>query len=366
MSDFIKALSIFLGTIIGVGIFGLPYVASKSGFFVLFLYFLFIGTVAIVIHLIVGDIVLGTKEKHRFPGYVYQYLGKNWGRVSVTAMCFGLFGAQLAYLVIGGSFLQGLTGSCFNSFVYVLVFFILGSTLIYKGIKGIALTEFLIVLLFFLLLLIFGIKTMPHFQVSNLWQFDFKYLILPYGIVVFALWGSAILPELKEVLGGQRRILRKVIYSGIIISIIAYLLFTIFVFGVSGKTTTEDAFSGLGLGVANLGFIFGLITCFSSFIALGLTLKKIFIYDMHWSKNISFLVSAFVPLFLFLVGFRQFIDIINLTGALAVGLEGIIVVLLYRAYLKKKLNIRMNPLYFLISVFFFLGVIAEIYYMFFA
>ena len=33
--DFFKALSVFLGTVIGVGIFGLPYVASKAGFFLL-------------------------------------------------------------------------------------------------------------------------------------------------------------------------------------------------------------------------------------------------------------------------------------------------------------------------------------------
>jgi len=371
MSNFIKALSVFVGTIIGVGIFGLPYVASKSGFLVLLFYFLVIGAVGLVIHLIFGDIIVGTKEKHRFPGYVYKYLGKRWGRASLISMCFGLFGAQLAYLIIGGTFLQGLMGSVLGSniLIYVLIFFALASYLIYRGIKGIALAEFLIAILFFVLLLFFCFWAVPQVNPLNLFNFDFDYFILPYGIVIFALWGSSILPEVKEILKGKRKDLRKVIFSGILISFATYLLFAGLVVGISGSLTSEDAFSGLtnklGTGIIKLGYLFGLITCFSSFISLGLTQKKIFFYDIRISKNISWLISAFIPLILFLIGLRQFIQIIGLTGALSVGMEGFIVILLYRAYLKKKYSRKMNPAYFLLSLFFLFGVIAQIFYMFF-
>jgi len=43
---FLKALAVFLGTVIGVGIFGLPFVASKAGFFIVLFYFLFIILIA--------------------------------------------------------------------------------------------------------------------------------------------------------------------------------------------------------------------------------------------------------------------------------------------------------------------------------
>jgi len=370
MSNFVKALSVFVGTIIGVGIFGLPWVAAKSGFFVLLSYFLLIGAVALVIHLIVGDIIIGTKEKHRFPGYVYKYLGKRWGRISLVSMCFGLFGAQLAYLIIGGTFLQGLMpvlGS--NILIYVLIFFAFASFLIYRGTKGIAWAEFVIVGLFFALLLFFSVWAVPQVDVSNLFKVDFNYLILPYGIVVFALWGSAILPEVKEILKGNRKQLRKVIFSGLLIAAITYLLFAGLVAGISGSLTSEDAFAGLvdklGTGIVRLGYIFGLVTCFSSFIALGLTLKKIFHLDMRLPKFVSWSIAAFLPLILFLLGLRQFIQIISFTGALAVGLEGFIVILLYRTFLRKKHSRKMNPAYFLLSLFFVFGVIAQIFYMFF-
>ena len=108
MSAFWKALSVFVGTIIGVGIFGLPWVASKSGFLILLFYFLILAIVAIVVHLMLGDVIVKTPGKHRFPGYVKKYLGPRWGRVALIGICFGLFGAQLAYLLVGGGFLFNL------------------------------------------------------------------------------------------------------------------------------------------------------------------------------------------------------------------------------------------------------------------
>jgi tyrosine-specific transport protein len=369
MSNFLKALSVFVGTVIGVGIFGLPWVAFKSGFFVLIFYFLIVGSAGLVIHLLLSDIIIGTKGRHRFPGYAYLYLGKNWGRIAFLAMCFGLSGAQLAYLIIGGTFLGGLFSPFFGESILipVLIFFTISSLLIYKGIKGIALTEFLTIILLFVLFLIFAFQTVPKINFNNYFNFNIKNIILPYGVVTFALWGSSILPEVKEILKGKRRDLRKVIYIGAIIVALAYLLFTAFVYGVSGTQTSEDAFLGLssqlGENIIKFGFIFGLITCFSSFLTLGLTLKKVLIYDMRFSEKLSWLIACFVPLVMFLLGLRKFIDVISLTGALAVGLEGFLMILIYRAFLLKKKR-RMSPLYFLLSLFFFLGVVAEIYYFF--
>ena len=131
MSAFWKALSVFVGTIIGVGIFGLPWVAYKSGFFILLFYFLILGIVAIVVHLMLGDIILKTKGKHRFPGYVKEYLGSYWSRIAFFAICFGLFGSQLAYLVVGGVFLTNLLSPYLGGgiLIYTLIFFALGSLL---------------------------------------------------------------------------------------------------------------------------------------------------------------------------------------------------------------------------------------------
>ncbi|MBU3964238.1 amino acid permease [Patescibacteria group bacterium] len=367
MTAFWKALTVFVSTIIGVGIFGLPWVAAKSGFFVLLGYFLILGTVAILVHLILGEIVVGTKEERRFPGYVKQYLGKRWGTVSFIAMCAGLFGAQLAYLVVGGGFLANILSPYLGGsvLIYVLFFFAIGSLLIYRGIKSICLTEFLILILFLGILVFFVVRALPYINPVNFLQVDLKYIFLPYGVIVFSLWGSAILPEVKEILGKRKKDLRKVIISGIIISAIVYLIFIIAIMGVSGQGTSEDAISGFGSivggNVSRIGFIFGLLTCFSSYLMLGLTLKKIFWYDMKMSEKTSWTVASFVPMAMFLFGAREFINIIGFTGALAGGVEGFTLIFLYRSFVKKKkVGKKMNPLYFLLAIFFVLGMVAEI------
>jgi tyrosine-specific transport protein len=101
---FLKALSVFLGTVIGVGIFGLPFVAQKAGFFVVLGYFLFMVLVAILTHLFFGEVALDTKKIYRLPGYVGEYLGQRWKKLSFFITATGLFGALLAYLIIGGQF----------------------------------------------------------------------------------------------------------------------------------------------------------------------------------------------------------------------------------------------------------------------
>ncbi len=368
MSAFWKALSVFVGTIVGVGIFGLPWVAFKSGFFILLFYFLILGATAIVVHLMLGDVIIKTPGKHRFPGYVKEYLGPHWSKLALITICFGLFGAQLAYLVVGGGFLSNLLSPLLGGsfLIYTLIFFGIGSLFIYKGIRSISLTEFLILLLFFGLLIFFALKACPYIKIEHFSGANLKFLFYPYGIVLFSLWGSAILPEIKEILKGKRKELRKVIISGIIIAVLIYLFFTAVVLGVSGIQTSEDGIAGLSLtlgkGVARAGFIFGLVTCFTSFLTLGLTLKKVFWYDLHLSEKVSWAFAVFVPIVLFLIGFRQFISIIGLTGAFAVGIEGFIMIFLYKDFLKKKFSKKMSPIYLLLSVFFILGIVAEIFH----
>ena len=95
-----------VGTIIGAGIFGLPYAISQSGILLGILYFLLLGGVVMLLHLFFGEFSLRTKAKHRLIGYAEIYLGA-WGRrFAVFAIMFSNVGALLAYILIGGLFLH--------------------------------------------------------------------------------------------------------------------------------------------------------------------------------------------------------------------------------------------------------------------
>ena len=158
--QFFYALATFVGTVIGVGLFGLPYVALKVGFAVVLFYFIFIGIVTALVLLIYGEIILRTEGVHRLPGYAEKYLGI-WGkRVAFLSIVLTLVGALLAYLIVGGGFLFGIFSSLLggNPFIYTLIFFALGTSLVYYGIKSIAKIELSMLILFFALIVVFFIE----------------------------------------------------------------------------------------------------------------------------------------------------------------------------------------------------------------
>jgi amino acid permease len=365
ISKFLKALFVFIGTIIGVGIFGLPRVASESGIILTLFYFILLSILAIIIHLIFAEVCLLTKTKHRFPGYVFKYLGRKWGNLALFSNLFGLYGAQLAYLIIGGSFLNKLLSVYLGGreIYYVLTFFIIGSILIFKGIKSIALSEILINVFFFSILAFLFIEATNYIKLENLLS-PFRFSFYPYGVILFSLWGSAVVPEIKEIVEGKKNPLRRVIIGGIITSAIVYLLFIVLILGVCGKATSEDALSGLSLvfgeNVVRIGYLFGVITCFTSYLTLGLTIKKIFWYDLKIPKSSSFFLAISIPLVLYLIGFKSFILVISLCGAIAIGIEGFIDVFLYKKALKTQLKQKMHSVFYFLPLFLGIGVIMEI------
>lgn len=369
MWNFVKALSIFAGTIIGVGIFGLPYVTMRAGFPVVFFYFLILTGVAIVIHLMYGEVSLATKPLHRLPGLVGEYMGPRWKMFSFWIFMLGLLGALLAYLIVGGGFLTlffspYLGGS---EMIYTLIFWAVGTLLIFQGIKSIAIIETSLLLVFFGLMALFFFKASPIIDIENFKNFDLRFFALPYGVILFSLWGSDMIPEVKEILGKDgRAMMRRVLISGIALAALTYLFFIYIVFGASGSQTSKEGISGLmqvlGNGVIRIGFVFGIITCFTSFLTLGLTLKKGLWYDQGLNPRLAWFLACFLPIFLFLIGLRAFIDIIGLTGAVAIGLTGIIIVLLYKKFLWTKFKRKMNPLFNFLPLFFIIGIFLEIFY----
>jgi amino acid permease len=366
LKDFLFPLSVFMGTIIGVGIFGLPHVALRAGFLTTFIYFILITLAIVIISLRLGEVVTSTQAKHRIPGYISQFLGKKWKKISLPISSLSLFGASLAYLVIGGEFLSQILSIPY--FWSVVIFFLLGSILIFKGIKSISAIELILFLALIIIILLFFFKALPFIELENFTiNPTLAFLGYPFGVILFSLWGVSLIPELKEMVP-QKEKLKKVIITGVVFSSVLYLIYTVAVLGACGKATPPNSLIGfsqkIGGTIVTIGLIFGLITTFTSYIALGLTLKKIFNLDAKISHLNSWLLAVFVPFVLFILGLKNFIDIIGLTGSLLIGGESILILLLYKkfSFLKKK---RFSSfVHYLLLLFIIMGVILEFVYFF--
>ena len=373
--NFLFALSILIGTIVGAGVFGIPYVIAKSGIVPGFFYFFILGGAVLLIHLFFGEIVLRTKGKQRLIGYSQKYLGK-WGKLLITiAVILGVSGALLAYLILAGDFLEILFSPYTNltSFYFSLIFGVVLSYFIFRGIKLIAPTELFTNLLFFLIIFIVFSLCLPKINFSNLSLFNLPDIFLPYGVILFSLIGWSAIPEIVEILktAEEKKSLKKIIISGIVIVIVFYILFAAGIIGITGEKTSTDTLSGLipflGGKIIFFGVLAGLITLADSFLILGLYLRNTFIYDLKISKNLAFLIACGLPLILFLIGFRSFIGTIGFVGTILGAIEGIIIVLIFKKAKtmsdrqpEYSLKIPSILLYFLIAIF-ILGAVSQVF-----
>lgn len=372
---FYLALSILIGSTVGGGIFALPYVIQKSGIIPGLFYFLILGGVILLLHLFFGEIILRTKGSHRLIGYSQKYLG-NKAKILITfSTVFGVVGILLAYIIIGGDFLKIIFSSFSDlpSFYFSLFFWAVLSYFIFRGITIIAPAELLMNIIFIFIIFFIFLVSLPKFNIQNFTLINPSNIFLPYGVILFAFSGWAAIPIIGEMLktSSERKDYKKIIILASIIVFLLYSIFTLTVIAVSGRNVSEDALSGLipflGQEIVILGAIFGVITTAASFLILGNYLKNSLIYDYDFSKIIAAFIACFLPLILFLIGFRQFIETVGIVGALIGGIEGIIIVLIFQK--AKKLGDK-KPEYILkipsflpyvLILIFILGIMSQIF-----
>jgi len=364
--EIFRAISTLSGTIVGVGFFSLPYILSKVGIFTLIFYFLFLGSLVILVHLFFGELAILTPDLKRLPGFVSYHLGKFAGKVAFFSAIFGTYGTLLAYLIIGGKFLKNLFFPILKDFdlVFTFLYFLLSLVFIFFGINLISKVEFLDCTLFLLILILISVFGQKFFNLKNLFSIPkTQDLFLPYGPILFSLWGASMIPEVEEILKKNKKDLKKVIFISVLICALFYFLFAVSVCGILGDRTSEDAISGFekifAKKISKILFLFGTVTTFTSFVALGLTLQKVFWYDLKIEKNLSFALATFPPFIFFLFGFNRFLPVISLVGSFFLGIDGILILLMYKKI--KKSKIKDFLFYPLFSIFLF-GIFYEIFY----
>lgn len=370
--NFFYAVAVLIGTIIGVGIFGIPYVVAQFGFFPGIFYLIFLGIITLLLNLCYGEIVLRTVKSHCLSGYVEIYFGKKGKYLTFFSIVFGLYGALIAYLIIIGDFLFTIFSPIFSGtpLIYSLIFFSLCALAILFGLKIIGSIELLMSIFLFLIIIIISISSFSQINIQNLLSFDPSQFFLPFGVILFALGGSLAIPLMEDLLEKEKHLLKKAIILGTLIPVFIYILFTFISVGMAGKDIGENAILSLGkfLGqkILLLGIIFGSLSITTSFLTIGLALKRIYIYDFGFNKILSWFLAIFIPLFIFLADITSFIQIIGLSGVISMGLFGIIIIL---CYLKAKTNGQGKPAYslnipklipYLIIAVFGLGIIYQI------
>jgi tyrosine-specific transport protein len=356
------------GAIIGAGILGLPYVFSKSGFIIGTAWLIIFGAILILTNLYLGEITLRTKGTHQLEGYAKKYLGKTGSRIMFLAVLFGIYSALLAYLIgEGQSLSQLLTGTQSYAILFSIVFWLILTLLLRKGLRGVRTVETWGVLAIIVLILGIFFWFSPQINLSNLAAVNPSQSFIPIGVVMFSLLGFTAIPELRREIKGQEELLKKAIIIGALIPIILYIIFSLTVVGVLGQSVGEVATMSLG----PIAIILGIFTMFSSFFVHSFILKDFFRYDLRLSKRANFFWTSIFPLLLFLTitifNLGGFIKVLGIGGALSGGATGILILMMaYKAKKKRKpdrkpeYTVPLNKIIFtVLALLLLLGVIAE-------
>lgn len=334
---FLSAIFMLIGTIIGAGIFGLPYVAAKSGFVVTIIYLAVLTIIVTLMHLLYGEVVLRTKGKHRLVGYAEIYLGI-WGkRLASLSVIIGSYAGLLAYIIIGGKFLHVLFGGIFggDAFIYSVLMYFFSFIFVANGLKIVSWAETLLSFSLLVAILIFLGKGLFFMNLSSVAvPMNWSLLFFPYGVILFSLTGGSVIPDLVGILDSKKHELKKTIVWGTLIPAIIYFFFIVIVLGASGFSVTDDTITGLknlyGDGFVSVGALVGFLAIITSVLAFGINIKKTFQYDYKLPKHLSLFLAMLPPFLFFLAGADNFLAVIGFSGAVMGGIDGLLIILMYQ------------------------------------
>jgi len=337
--SFYEAVATLVGCTIGAGILGIPYVFAKAGVVTGIIVLAVIASIMLYLNLGFGEVVLRTKKKYQVTGYAEKYLGKKAKLIMMVSALIIFYLIMAAYILAAGKVFAQLLGisEIFGSIIFFLIFAV---TLSF-GLKFIEESELGASLVILILIIFLIILLAPKMSITNINVFSAKNLLVPYGILMFAFYGLAAIPEMGEELEKNKKNLKKAILTGTISIGVIYALFAIAAVGVMGMGTTEVAVLGLtmviGPAIFLIGGLFALFALFTSALPISLATKEIFNYDLNVSNKISFLLATLIPLGLFFAikEFASFSIILNIVGAIFCTIQLVLVLFMIESAKKK-------------------------------
>jgi len=363
-------VNILASTIIGAGMFALPYLFARAGVLAGTAYLVIFGFAFCIVHLMYADILRREDSKLIFPGIARKYLGRGGEYLAYVVGVFALLLALTSYIILEMQFLRLVLPGVPT--LYSFIFFWGTGTLafmLWRSVKLGYLEAITNAAAIFIIGALIAFAFRDGVSVAPPALFSFKDMFLPYSIVLFSLAGRTAIPVvLAHMRGAPAPRISLAILLGTTIPIAVYLLFILGVLLVS-PLPTEDAISGM-IGVlpphiVSLFGILGILSLWSSYIIIGKAVRDSFSRDMKIGYPAANTIAAVMPVVLYLMGFQNFIKTIGVVGGIFLALESILIVLMWKRASKKTspraLIKRIHPMVLaVLFLIFFGGILHEL------
>lgn len=317
--------------------FGIPFSFAQAGFWLGTIELIILAGVVTLFHLLYGEVILKTAALHRLPGYVKLYLGRRVSWLAWASAIFGISLTLLAYILIGAKFLHNIFGTMWagsNELIWAGMVVALGALVTSFSLKKEALINGVLTVLLIGMIISLTVSFFPQVSRDNLSGFYPENIFWPYGVLLFALSGGVVIPDVITFLGRDKRAARRVVILGTFLPAALYFFWALAVVGVSGQGVSEEAVRGLGdaagRGTVVFASIIGFLAVFTSYIVLNSSFQALLRLDFGLPRSLSWATGALAPLLFYIAGLQNFLAIISAVGALAVGIDSALVIAMYQ------------------------------------
>ncbi len=347
-------VSVIAGFVVGAGVLGLPikFGSSGTGFLPGALMIVVVGLFQALTALFLVKVVVvcGRRE---LTGYTLDLLGRLWWFIVYLGVFLYVYGALVAYVKYGGIAFNVLSHGFINYYFGALIYWAIGLAIVYYGVKALSNAEAVLVTLFlgFLVVISTLCFTNNSFHVENLLWMNPNKILAGFGVAMFAYAAHFAIPSIGKYVVDKPGMLAKAVVAGFLIPMTGYILWSAGFMGLLEPSEYHKPFTGVMSGqyysdgvsglpapvavaelgkttplLASLGYIFGFMTTFTSFLVALYSLSLIiseFVrdtirYDIGYKWSLS--ATALAVLATALAAPLTFIDWLDLAGSIGAPL----------------------------------------------
>ncbi len=347
LPKFILPALMLFGATVGVGIFGVPAVLAAVGPWWALALAVVVGGTQLLLQLFYAETAIATPEKARLGLLAKHWLGGHWHLLASIGNIGLLWGAMIAYILVGGKFVQtistwalGIEGGQVSS--WQLGWGVIGSLAVALGLRRLvkisAVATTTLVIVATGAIAVAASRFAPHliFSASS---GGFVDITLAYGVLFFALSGLPAILEMEDVIPGDARSLRRAVIVGALAAWAITIAFGFTVWGAFGKSNLSDLPAAFGAffdpWAMALVAAFGVLGMMTAYFACATNLRETLSIDLGFDRVTSWALATLVPILVALTGTGDFVQVISWAGAVFGGGIAVVVVAIYIAVQQK-------------------------------
>ena len=292
--------------------------------------------VALVLHLIIAELSYNNNGAQFVKCFDSElFAGKI--KTVLTWTAFILLGVSV--IVNVSAFLTGAAAVFAQwcglpDFVGILVFYVLGASVVFVGMKLVGICEkYAVIAMVVVMGVIFVATLMRGTEALPTGWRGFNNALALFGMISFSLSAVMSTPQVVKGLGGDKKRIRSSIALGLAVNASLIFLITLTtLLGTGGDVSEKGAFVDLarrfGGWVAVVGYVFTLLALATSFWANTLNLRDIVSEQTGWGRRLSWLIASLPCLVLAMLGLDSFVGFTRFASIIQV-VTGIGIIVAY-------------------------------------